>query len=312
MLFHAVPRQREDSKRSPTSKKLIVVLMLSSCCLWTLSTTIVLSKVLTKSSTKQQLHATGELHEHSTLLLSNDIDLAEISSNLIKDDLFCNSIKGARTNGKTNRTMIQTFVSNSGHLPFLQNALLSMRESKLPWKPLVLAIGTDLCPMITNLTLHHIMDNVICVPYLDRLLNQLQRDEPQSFEQIQTALKEHNATSQSLFHHIEKSVFGWGSGAEYKFLINAKLYALRDVIKCGSDAFITDTDIGFRQDPRPYFNVNGEEGDIIGQNDTNSEMYKLNLNSGFMYWKATETNIELIDDIIKGKRYTSESNGFCE
>ncbi len=307
MLFHAVPTQRDDQKRSPTSTKRIVSSMLSSfLCLWTLSTTIVLDKVLTKTSTKQQLNATtGEILDHSTSLLSNDIiDMAEISFNL-KDDPFCNSIQGARANGPTNRTMIQTFVSNSGHLPFLHNALLSMRESKLPWKPLVLAIGTDLCPMITNLTSQNIMDSVICVPYLDRLLNQLQRDEPQSLEQIQTALTEHNDTSQSSFHRIEqilKSAFGWGSGVEYKFLINAKLYALRDVMECGSDVFITDTDIGFRQDPRPYFDVDGEEGDIIGQNDTNSEMYKLNLNSGFMYWKATERNMELIDDIIKGKR----------
>ena len=179
-----------------------------------------------------------------------------------------------------------------------------MRKSELFWNPLVLAIGTDVCPTIETFSG---VGTVVCVPYLDRLLHQLQRDEPQSLEQIKAELlHKYNNTlsssqSSSLFDHIEQNVFGWGNGVEYKFLINAKLYALRDVMECGLDAFITDTDIGFRQDPRPYFDIDGLEGDIIGQNDTNSEIYKVNMNSGFMYWKRTKRNLDLIDDIIKGE-----------
>ena len=63
------------------------------------------------------------------------------------------------------------------------------------------------------------------------------------------------------------------------------------------DAFITDTDIGFRTDPRPYFAIDGPEGDVIAQNDTNNA-YQLSLNSGFMYWKNTLQNRDLIHDII--------------
>jgi len=94
---------------------------------------------------------------------------------------------------------------------------------------------------------------------------------------------------------VDTTFYGWGS-VEHKFLINSKLYALRDVLECGADAFITDTDIGFRQDPRPYFAISGPRGDIIAQNDTNDN-YQLSLNSGFMYWKKTLQNLDLIHDI---------------
>lgn len=261
---------------------------------WTLLTLLSSGRILASSisvvsSSKQQI-STSESQDDITTPLNN-----------LKDEPFCNSIRNAVTYYElTNRTYIQTFVTNSGHLPFLHNALLSMRKSELFWNPLVLAIGTDVCPTIDTFSG---VGSVVCIPYLDRLLHQLQRDEPQSLEQIKAELlhKYNNTISSSLFDHIEQNVFGWGNGVEYKFLINAKLYALRDVMECGLDAFITDTDIGFRQDPRPHFNIDGLEGDIIGQNDTNSEIYKVNMNSGFMYWKRTKRNLDLIDDIIKGE-----------
>ena len=143
---------------------------------------------------------------------------------------------------------------------------------------------------------------VVCVPYLDRLFHQLQRDEPESVIQISEKLMG-NTTSKdsnsSRFHNIDQTFYGWGD-VEHKFLINSKLFALRDILNCGVDAFITDTDIGFKGDPRPYFDIKGANGDVIAQNDTNDN-YKLSLNSGFMYWRNTRDNRELIEDIITGK-----------
>ena len=102
------------------------------------------------------------------------------------------------------------------------------------------------------------------------------------------------------FGNVDKTFFGWGS-VEHKFLINSKLYALLDILECGADAFITDTDIGFRKDPRGYFDVVGSRGDIVAQNDTNPTNYELNINSGFMYWKRTPDNLDLIKDILTGE-----------
>ena len=82
-------------------------------------------------------------------------------------------------------------------------------------------------------------------------------------------------------------------------MINAKLYALRDILECGFDAFITDTDIGFISDPLPYFDIDGPKGHVIAQTDTgSSSVYSLDINSGFMYWRSTNDTIDLIWDII--------------
>ena len=201
---------------------------------------------------------------------------------------FCNSIKPALSSGAPpNRTMIHAFVSNSGHFPFLHNVLLSMihakKDNNVSWKPLILSIGDGVCNMIYNVTeLRNY--GVVCVPYLDRLFHQLQRDEPESVIQISEKLMG-NTTSKdsnsSRFHNIDQTFYGWGD-VEHKFLINSKLFALRDILNCGVDAFITDTDIGFKGDPRPYFDIKGANGDIIAQDDTN-DAYELSLNSGFMY-----------------------------
>ncbi|KAL7525133.1 hypothetical protein ACHAXR_002897 [Thalassiosira sp. AJA248-18] len=224
----------------------------------------------------------------------------------LTDNPFCNSLMGALAQGPNNRTMMHAFVSNSGHFPFLHNVLLSMLRNGMPWKPLILSIGAGVCPMLANITELH--GRYLCIPYLDRLLDQLQWDEPESIEQIHSHLiqqqQQSNTTTTYVdnnndeqFHTIDNSFYGWGS-VEHKFLINAKLYALRDILECGADAFITDTDIGFRQDPRPYFaSITGPEGDIVAQNDTN-DSYQLSLNSGFMYWKRTSQNLDLINDII--------------
>ncbi len=112
-----------------------------------------------------------------------------------------------------------------------------------------------------------------------------------------------------LFGALDKTFFGWGS-KKHKFLINSKLYALLDILECGADAFITDTDIGFRKDPRGYFDVAGPSGDIIAQNDTNLENYELDINSGFMYWKRTPQNLDLIKDILTGECIMSTHESF--
>lgn len=225
------------------------------------------------------------------------------------DTPFCNSLEEALAIGSTKgRTMIHAFVSNSGHFPFLHNVLLSMIRNNLSWKPLVLSIGTGVCSMLANVTELH--GHYVCVPYLERLFHQLQRDEPESVEQIDSKLllipsqQHENGTKSNnhsaRFQEIDNMFQEWGS-VEHKFLINSKLYALRDILSCGADAFITDTDIAFRKDPRPYFAIAGAKGDIVAQNDTNAENYQLSINSGFMYWKATTDNVDLIDDIIKGE-----------
>lgn len=252
---------------------------------------------------------TARFHSPSALSLKDDRTFeirSQSALSSLKDDPFCNSIKGALAQGPTNRTMIHTFVSNSGHLPFLHNVLLSMIRNQIKWKPLVLAMGEGVCPMLANII--ELRDQYLCVPYLDRHLEQLERDEPKSVTQIlvegnfkkpnnvsdtTTPGKDENATK---FHMIDNRFYGWGS-VEHKFLINVKLYALRDILTCGADAFISDTDIGFRKDPRPYFNIPGQRGDIIAQNDTTTQ-YVLSLNSGFMYWRNTPQNMKLIDDII--------------
>lgn len=212
---------------------------------------------------------------------------------------FCKSLDGAVSQGTQGRPMIHAFVSNSGHFPFLHNVLLSMIRNGMAWTPLVLSIGEGVCPMLANVT--ELRGHVLCVPYLERLFHQLQRDEPESVDQIQKKLMPHNNTSHSnshnRFHGIDNTFFGWG-GIEHKFLINSKLYALRDILECGADAFITDTDIAFRKDPRPFFAISGPEGDIIAQDDT-SKAYELSINSGFMYWKNTPQNFEVIEDVIK-------------
>jgi len=236
---------------------------------------------------------------------SSPLDIALGATNIIPFTLtsnpFCNSLKGALAPGPSNRPMIHAFVSNSGHFPFLHNVLLTMIRNNMPWTPLILSIGEGVCPMLANVI--ELEGRYICVPYLERLFEQLQRYEPESINQILTQSKlmiPKNSTDDSGHHarfgNIDKTFFGWGS-VEHKFLINSKLYALLDVLDCGADAFITDTDIGFRKDPRPFFAITGPRGDIVVQNDT-SHNYELSINSGFMYWKRTPQNLDLIQDIL--------------
>ena len=240
------------------------------------------------------------MHQSSVISKSESLSIGNNSNNItLTNTPFCNSIEGAVSRGSSDdRLMIHAFVSNTGHFPFLHNVLLSMKHSGIDWKPLVLSIGAGVCSRLANVT--ELQDQYICVPYLERLFQRLQRDEPESVEQISDKLKANTTANEhsnsTRFSDIDNTFYGWGT-VEHKFLINSKLYALRDILDCGADAFITDTDIGFRTDPRPYFAIDGKEGDIVAQNDTNNA-YQLSLNSGLMYWKNTTQNRDLIQDII--------------
>lgn len=247
----------------------------------------------------------------------------------VDDDVaFCDSIRKGMTFGSnSDRVMIHVLVSNAGHYPFLHNILLSMIRGKLHWKPVIFAIGGNLCPLIEEDEL--LRDNAICVPYLGRLLYQLTRDEPESMVQIRDEAKvvsdnnDHHNDNANMTNNmarimdvVDNTFYGWGA-VEHKFLINAKLYALRDVLHCGYDAFVTDTDVGFRSDPRPFLGDGGgdrievdnggfdgdvaavaDAWDVVAQNDTNPSSYPLNINSGFMYWRWTPSNVRLIRDVI--------------
>jgi hypothetical protein len=215
------------------------------------------------------------------------------------EDAFCDSLGGGAARGAgMDRVMVHALVSNAGHFPFLRNVVLSMARSGLEWRPVVFAMGSNVCPMIENST--ELGGRVVCVPYLGRLLRQMARDEPESVVQIRRENKvaDHGDDTAKIFDAIDSTFYGWG-GVEHKFLINAKLYVLRDVLACGYDAFVTDTDVGFRRDPRGRMHVPGPRGDVVAQNDTNPGSYPLDINSGFMYWRCTASNAALADDMIK-------------
>ena len=88
--------------------------------------------------------------------------------------------------------------------------------------------------------------------------------------------------------------------AQHVYLINAKLYAARDVLAAGFGVFLTDIDVVLLQDPRPYFRgVLDANPDVtmVFQDDTQPQM-KLSLNSGFFYYKACTQNIILASAFI--------------
>jgi len=129
------------------------------------------------------------IHQSSVIGRSESLPIGNNINNItLKDTPFCNSIEGAVSRGSSDdRLMIHAFVSNVGHFPFLHNVLLTMKHGGIDWKPLVLSIGSRVCPRLANVT--ELQDQYICVPYLERLFYQLQRDEPESVGQISDKLK---------------------------------------------------------------------------------------------------------------------------
>jgi hypothetical protein len=181
--------------------------------------------------------------------------------------------------------MVHAFVVNSGHLPLLQNALVSIQKLPTPWKSLVFALDSEVCRGLCHKKSPPKF-NTVCIEYGPRMLKQMRNDEPRSYEEYLEA-----STKETSLNETAR----WATYM-HKVLINSKLYALREILQCGLDVFLTDADTFFLQDPRPYF-VAGEN--VIAQNDTNPGNYKLNMNSGFMYWRHTAVNVNLSRAVIK-------------
>jgi Nucleotide-diphospho-sugar transferase len=182
------------------------------------------------------------------------------------------------------RKMVHIFVVNYGHLPLLLNALTFIQLLPTRWKSVVLAIDDQLCPSLRE---KKISRNCLCIDYSPRFLEQMQQDEPQYYN-------EHvNKSGHEVI--LDKAEF-WGTNM-YTVYVNAKLYALRDVLHCGLDVFLTDVDIAFLKDPRPHFV--GE--DIIAQQNDQTEkpMGQEEINSGFMYWRRTPSNLNFSQTLVK-------------
>jgi hypothetical protein len=175
---------------------------------------------------------------------------------------------------------VHAFVCNSGHMPLLLNSIASIQRQGQPWVPLVLGLDHEVCPFLTaaNVT-------VACVPYAQRVLDQMQTDEPESYQEYL------RVDAKTIIHQSAS----WGSPL-HKILINAKLFALRDILHCHLDAFVSDTDIFFMNNPWPYFW--NDPNPVVAQNDTN-EGFSLNMNSGFMFWRNSELTRNLSQSLIR-------------
>ena len=182
------------------------------------------------------------------------------------------------------RKMVHVFVANSGHLPLLRNSLVSIRRLPTRWKSIVFALDDKLCPDLRQQSPEL---SPICIYYAPRLLQQMKRDEPEFYRAHM------NKTGEEVSLH-ETAV--WATEM-HTVLINSKLYGRREILNCGLDVFLTDADIVFLKDPRPYFV--GE--DIIAQHDHRPEHKKplRTLNSGFMFWRHTPQNLNLSQALIK-------------
>jgi hypothetical protein len=228
----------------------------------------------------------------SSLMLLNESAMRVVSSitniNSTRTPLssFCQQVYQAQEFlepvNEPRRKMAHVFVANSGHLPLLRNSLVSIQQLPTPWTSLVFAVDAKLCP---DLHQQSPTLKVECIDYSQRLLQQMERDEPVFY----------NAYLNKSAKELTLNETATWNSEMHKVLINSKLYGLRDILHCGLDVFLTDVDIVFLKDPRPYFA--GE--DIIAQNDNNIQNYKLNMNSGFMYWRQTARNLNLSHALVK-------------
>jgi Nucleotide-diphospho-sugar transferase len=231
------------------------------------------------------------IHDSATSVVNTITDTSTNNSNQSQLSTFCQKIHQAQDyleplmNGQPNRKMVHAFVANSGHLPLLRNSLVSIKRLSTPWKSFIFALDDKLCSDLRRQS-PELQKRVVCIDYTRQLLQQMEQDEPESYKEYLDKTAEETALNESAT---------WGS-AMHKVLINSKLYGLRDVLNCGLDVFLTDVDIVFLKDPRSYFVV-GE--DIIAQNDTNPSQNQLNMNSGFMYWRYTQQNLNLSQTLVK-------------
>ena len=129
--------------------------------------------------------------------------------------------------------MVRVFVVNSGHLPLLRNALISIQSLPIPWKSVVFALDGELCPSL------HQQSPELKAFYLDyapRMLLQMQRDEPHFYSVYVTKNGREVNTNETRGADIQD------------LLINANLYGLQEILNCGLDIFLTEADTAFLED----------------------------------------------------------------
>jgi hypothetical protein len=160
-----------------------------------------------------------------------------------RDDSFCNRVKLAARDDVNGLHAVHVMVANRGMAILLTNGLCSKRHY-LPAGPardahLVLAMDNETCPLLERNGFLGAAS--VCVPYTERMIGQLREWEPDSLGKGQ------------LKSVAELSTMADNLGHAKKLLLNAKLYAAHDVLRCGFDAFLTDIDVVLMKDPLPLF-----------------------------------------------------------
>eukprot|EP00912_Choanoflagellata_sp_UC4_P000476 UC4_evm1s296 len=225
------------------------------------------------------------------------------------DHVFCNTISRAALNkpiqnhpGSTFNAIpstIHTIIANLGIVDVVKNTICSKARLAKPYrnseeknKILVLAMDDEICGALKNDGFIGNTDfgdghgvDVVCVAFYKRMIAQMKILEPLSFIQIKRDLKVNL-----------KQMADWNTIA-HKVLINAKLYALYNLLSCGFGAFISDADVVLFHDPLPVFSkiildsrlritmiFQGASGNMAGKGrDGGSNMKWKNLNTGFFY-----------------------------
>jgi len=205
------------------------------------------------------------------------------------NDAFCALLKsGSRAGPLPTHRSVHVVIANNGTLPLLKNMLCSMSRLQL-FSMVVLALDDYTCPALALVTPAPDWA-VICISYTSRYFSLLNQHEPLALAQLEDV----GMTEQPLHHSAS-----WGQ-TTHKTLINAKLYAALDTLKCGLGAFVTDVDIVFVQDPIPVFGQilsANRSLEMLFQDDTN-DFYDLSLNSGFFYLVPSQGNVNFMTSVI--------------
>jgi hypothetical protein len=160
-----------------------------------------------------------------------------------RDDSFCNRVKLAARDDVQDLHAVHVMVANRGMAILLTNGLCSKRHHLAAGPArdahLVLAMDNETCPLLERNGFLGVAS--VCVPYAERMIGQLREWEPDSLGKGQ------------LKNAAELSAMADNFGHAKKLLLNAKLYAVHDVLRCGFDAFLTDIDVVLMKDPLPLF-----------------------------------------------------------
>jgi hypothetical protein len=132
-------------------------------------------------------------------------------------------------------------------------------------------------------------DGAICIEYAGRMIELMQRYEPDTFKhEVQHLNKS--------MHNVSK----WATPV-HKIMINTKLYAALDALECQLGVFVTDADIVFLEDPMLSFAKVLQEDprvQMVFQDDT-TDQFDLSLNSGFFYMRPTTHNAKFMRAVIE-------------